>query len=233
VSPSELVFPGADGARKRKDVKLEGVLRRALGREGIVLYYDHVCRKKGCGHHQRAADAALRHCPTHNFKLWPKAVVRPIRFHDLRHTTASLLMMAGVNPAAVQRILCHRDPRITTETYGHLEPGYLRKEIDSLRFERAVEGEPDGELAAEDAPRFAAQVLQGSPIAGLSPPPDAEEAEQLSLLARARHRGFEPLTYGSGGEGGSQQHRARQRLIVVSVTHDQRLDLRMIRGAAA
>ena len=78
--------------------------------------------------------AALRHCPTHKHKLWPKAKVRLIRFHDLRHTTGSLLMMAGVNPAAVQRILRHHDPRITTEIYGHLEPNYLRKEIDALRF---------------------------------------------------------------------------------------------------
>jgi integrase len=67
-------------------------------------------------------------------KVWPKARVRRIRFHDLRHTTASLLMMAGVNPAAVQRILRHSDPRITTETYGHLQPDYLRSEIDRLRF---------------------------------------------------------------------------------------------------
>jgi hypothetical protein len=72
-------------------------------------------------------------------KLWPKARVRGIRFHDLRfhdlrHTTASLLMMAGVNPGAVQRILRHSDPRITTETYGHLQPDYLRSEIDRLCF---------------------------------------------------------------------------------------------------
>jgi integrase len=35
-------------------------------------------------------------------------------------------------PAAVQRILRHSDPRITTEVYGHLLPGYLRSEIDRL-----------------------------------------------------------------------------------------------------
>jgi hypothetical protein len=43
-------------------------------------------------------------------------------------------MMAGANPAAVQRILRHSDPRITTEVYGHLAPGYLRAEIDRLHF---------------------------------------------------------------------------------------------------
>ena len=52
----------------------------------------------------------------------------------LRHTTASLLMMAGANPAAVQRILRHSDLRITTEVYGHLAPDYLHAEIDRLTF---------------------------------------------------------------------------------------------------
>ena len=67
-------------------------------------------------------------------KLWPKAIVRPIRFHDLRHTTESLLLIAGANPASVQRILRHSDPRLTTEVYGHLVPDYLRSEIARLSF---------------------------------------------------------------------------------------------------
>ena len=43
-------------------------------------------------------------------------------------------MQSGANPAAVQRIMRHSDPRITTEVYGHLAPGYLRAEIDRLQF---------------------------------------------------------------------------------------------------
>jgi hypothetical protein len=113
---------------------LEEVLRRALRHAGIIEGWEHVCRKPACGYTALAADDQVRRCPTHRMKLWPKAKVRRIRFHDLRHTTASLLMMAGVNPGAVQRILRHSDPRITTETYGHLQPDYLRNEIDRLRF---------------------------------------------------------------------------------------------------
>jgi integrase len=134
ASPSDLVFPDLDGEMLSRHTPLEEVLRRALRHAGIVEGWQHVCRKKGCGHKEAAKDPALRHCAVHHMKLWPKARVRRIRFHDLRHTTASLLMQAGVNPAAVQRILRHSDPRITTETYGHLEPGYLRAEIDRLRF---------------------------------------------------------------------------------------------------
>ena len=118
-SPSELVFPAPDGTMMRPDVALESVLRRAMGRAGVVTGYRHVCRRKGCKHAEVAPDAALRRCPEHNAKLWPKPQVRPIRFHSTRHSTASLLMMSGANPAAVQRILRHSDPRITTESYGH------------------------------------------------------------------------------------------------------------------
>jgi len=67
-------------------------------------------------------------------RLWPSGQVRPIRFHHLRHTTASLLLMRGADVAAVQRILRHSDPRLTTETYGHLVPDYLRAQIDRLSF---------------------------------------------------------------------------------------------------
>jgi integrase len=48
-SSSELVFPNQKGEMMRPDVALEGVLRRALGRAGIVQGYEHVCRKKECG----------------------------------------------------------------------------------------------------------------------------------------------------------------------------------------
>jgi integrase len=203
---SELVFPKEDGCMMRPDVALEGVLRRALGRAGIVKGYDHVCRKKGCGHAERAADAVQRRCPQHNHLLWPKADVRPIRFHDLRHTTASLLMMAGANPAAVQRILRHRDPRITTEVYGHLAPGYLQSEVDRLQFGMSVPAAvPADEIAeqrlaahAESDP-FAAPVLQSSDETPISPLVDRDEPLEIPIDLVAHPSGFEPLTYGSGG----------------------------------
>jgi integrase len=53
------------------------------------------------------------------FRLFPVGQVRKLRFHHRRHATASLLLMQGADPAAVQRIMRHQDPRITTEVYGH------------------------------------------------------------------------------------------------------------------
>jgi Phage integrase family len=129
-----------------------------------------------------------------------------IRFHDLRHTTASLLMMAGANPAAVQRILRHRDPRITTEVYGHLAPGYLQSEVDRLQFGMSVpEAVPADEIAEQrlaanaGSDRLAASVLQSSDEAPISPLVDRDESLEIPIDSVAHPSGFEPLTYGSGG----------------------------------
>jgi hypothetical protein len=63
ASPSELVFPKHDGTMMSHETNTELVLRRALGRAGIVLGYEHICRRKGCGHKSTADDGELRRCP--------------------------------------------------------------------------------------------------------------------------------------------------------------------------
>ena len=110
-------------------------------------------------------------------------------------------MMAGVNPAAVQRILRHSDPRITTEVYGHLAPGYLRAEVDRLALgltEAAPPELPQQVAAGAKAAPFAASLLQddapGKTEAGTPPESGAIPA---SLVAGCR--GLEPLASGVTG----------------------------------
>ena len=45
-----------------------------------------------------------------------------IRLHDLRHSHATALMMAGVNPRVVQQRMGHSDVNITLNTYTHVLP---------------------------------------------------------------------------------------------------------------
>ena len=45
-----------------------------------------------------------------------------VRFHDLRHTHASLLIAAGVHPKAIQARLGHASIQTTLNIYGHLMP---------------------------------------------------------------------------------------------------------------
>src|SRR5204863_315211 len=83
-------------------------------------------------HEERHADCDRRRCPRCKMLLWAKAVPRRFRLHDTRHTTATLLLAAGVDLYAVARILRHTDPKVTFETYAHLVPGYLHAQIDRL-----------------------------------------------------------------------------------------------------
>ncbi len=153
-SPSELVFPhvcsggclarrrcSGPGGRMPADVDLEGVLRRAMGRAGIVTGYLHVCRsRKGapCTHQEMATDAEPRRCPVHGRLLWAKPQVRHVRFHDTRHTAATLLLRAGAPIHAVQKVLRHRDPNLTIGTYGHLSEDWVLGEIHRLSLPLAA-----------------------------------------------------------------------------------------------
>jgi integrase len=46
----------------------------------------------------------------------------PIRFHDLRHTAATLLLTKGVHPKVVSEMLGHATITLTLDTYSHLVP---------------------------------------------------------------------------------------------------------------
>jgi integrase len=46
-----------------------------------------------------------------------------IRFHDLRHTCATLMLCEGVHIKIVQELLGHADVTITLNTYSHVLPG--------------------------------------------------------------------------------------------------------------
>src|SRR5204862_3476588 len=80
-------------------------------------------------HVEKHEDADVRRCPTCGAKLWPKAIPRPMRFHDLRHTAATLMLRAGVDAHRVQRILRHASVTTTTGTYGHLAVDDLRDAV--------------------------------------------------------------------------------------------------------
>ena len=53
----------------------------------------------------------------------------PIGFHGLRHTWASLSVMAGVPLMVVARNLGHTDTRMVEKHYGHLAPSYIADAI--------------------------------------------------------------------------------------------------------
>jgi integrase len=54
--------------------------------------------------------------------LLSKAQLPSIRFHDLRHTCATLLLARNVNPKIVSEMLGHATIAITLDTYSHVLP---------------------------------------------------------------------------------------------------------------
>lgn len=64
--------------------------------------------------------------------LLKKAGLPEIRFHDLRHTAATLLLGKGVHPKIVQERLGHSSITLTLDTYSHVMPSMQREAASKL-----------------------------------------------------------------------------------------------------
>src|SRR5437867_5466590 len=86
-----------------------------------------------------------------------RAEVRRLRFHDLRHTYASLLIAQGAHPKYIQTQLGHASIQTTLDRYGHLMPDAHAAEARKL--DRLVFGET-GRAGATRVTADAVQRLQ-------------------------------------------------------------------------
>ena len=78
------------------------------------------------------------------YRVLEKAGLRRVRFHDLRHTFASLLIQQGESLAYIKDQLGHSSIKLTVDTYGHMIPGANRAAVDRLD-DTAVPTENDSE----------------------------------------------------------------------------------------
>jgi integrase len=62
-----------------------------------------------------------------------RAGLPDIRFHDLRHSCASLLLAQNVHPRVVMAILGHSTITLTMNTYSHVMPQAQRQAVDLLQ----------------------------------------------------------------------------------------------------
>ncbi|MFC1914148.1 site-specific integrase [Chloroflexota bacterium] len=61
---------------------------------------------------------------THNFaRIIKRAGLRNVRFHDLRHTFASLMLLRGAKPKVISEALGHASVAFTMDTYSHIISG--------------------------------------------------------------------------------------------------------------
>jgi integrase len=64
--------------------------------------------------------------------LLKKAELPEIRFHDLRHSSATMLLAIGVHPKIVQEILGHSQISMTMDTYSHVLPTMQQEAMNKL-----------------------------------------------------------------------------------------------------
>ncbi len=99
------------------------------------------CKKNGkpYGNVRKSFAAALKN-----------AGVKDFRFHDLRHTFASQLVMTGIDLKTVQELLGHKDFKMTLR-YTHLSPDYKRAKVDYFckQFSDSLEDKVGTNLALE------------------------------------------------------------------------------------
>lgn len=84
-----------------------------------------VCRYNGRPLNPRNLDDAW-------YSLLEKSGLPRIRFHDLRHTHASLMLEQGVHPKIVSERLGHSNINITLDIYSHVLPGLQKQAADNF-----------------------------------------------------------------------------------------------------
>ena len=74
--------------------------------------------------------------------LLAEAELPNVRFHDLRHTAATLLLEGGVNPKVVSEMLGHSSVTVTLDVYSHVSQTLHREAADLLGEIVSTRGTP-------------------------------------------------------------------------------------------
>jgi integrase len=109
---------------ERKEIPINSTLRESLKsvtrRLDIPYVFYNPKTEKPYKNMVKSFDSALR-----------RAGIKDFVFHDLRHTFASRLVIAGVDLATVRELLGHKTLTMTLR-YSHLAPSHKVKAVDLL-----------------------------------------------------------------------------------------------------
>lgn len=119
VEVSRQLYDALQALNERQEVE-------AIGRgEGLEPHAWVFRSPMGCRLEERNLDRAWAYC-------LKESGIRQVRFHDLRHTYASLLIAEGAHPKYIQEQLGYSSIQVTMDVYGHLFPNRNRGLVDRL-----------------------------------------------------------------------------------------------------
>ena len=128
-------------------------------------------RQRNDGHHIGTRDSMFTNTggeplhPESISQLFARIVARSglprIRFHDLRHTHASLLVAAGIPVKVVSERLGHAHPSFTIHTYQHLLPGMCAEAAH--RFADLIKPVDDGHSQSAAKPQLTSHASGEQP----------------------------------------------------------------------
>jgi integrase len=125
---------------ERREVPANAAVREVLS--GIVRRLDtpHVFHdSKG------EAMKEVRHSFNRACRL---AGIYGFRFHDLRHSAASFMAMAGVDLMAIKQVLGHKTIAMTAR-YSHLSPGHLRNAVAAIDRALSAPADPTSQFTSQ------------------------------------------------------------------------------------
>jgi len=130
ASDHERVVAEPKTARGRRSVQIAGATVESLRAHRARC----MAKSVASGHHDAYVFAWGDGRPYSMSMIWKrwhrlnvKAEVPLVRFHDLRHTAASLLLTRGVHPKVVQEMLGHSTIAMTLDVYSHVAPSLHRE----------------------------------------------------------------------------------------------------------
>ncbi|MEW6063243.1 MAG: tyrosine-type recombinase/integrase [Nanoarchaeota archaeon] len=117
-----IIFIENSKNNERREVWMCNTLKQALLNAKERAISNYVFSRKG---------KPLRDAKTAFHNALKIAGIKDFRFHDLRHTFASHLVMNGTDIATVRNLLGHKDIRMTLR-YSHLSPKHMKEAVSAM-----------------------------------------------------------------------------------------------------
>ena len=108
----------------------------------------------------------------HFKRLLESADLPNIRFHDLRHSAATILLSIGVHPKVVQELLGHSTISMTLDIYSHVLPSMHQEAMSKL----------DDLFGSQEQTRLSSWV--SSTAIAKAVPPQSSSQGALTIIGR-------------------------------------------------